>query len=131
MLEFTVSTTAREQFVNITEEINRLVKGSGIEDGCCTVFVPHTTAGVTVNEAADPAVMEDILSFLNRVVPLHGNYRHREGNSGAHIKAALLGSSLHLLISRGALDLGTWQGVFLAECDGPRRRTVKLWIGVK
>lgn len=125
--EFVVETTLREQFINITGEINAVLKQNGVKDGRCSVFVPHTTAAITVNEAADPDVLEDILLFLSRLVPLHGNYRHREGNSDAHIKASLLGSSLYLLVSGGSLDLGTWQGVFMAEFDGPRRRRVRVW----
>ena len=127
-LELTVKTTAREQFINITGQLNELLAGSAVKDGCCTVFVSHTTAALTVNEDADPDVMEDLLSFLQKMVPLKNGYRHREGNSDAHIKASLLGCSLHLIIKDGYFDLGTWQGVFLAEFDGPRRRTVKVWI---
>jgi len=127
-LELKVKTEAREQFVNITTEINRLLATSGVKDGCCTVFVSHTTAAVTINEDADPDVMEDLLRFLQDMVPLKGGYRHREGNSDAHIKAALLGCSLHLIIRGCSLDLGTWQGVFLAEFDGPRTRMVKIWV---
>lgn len=127
--EFTVETTAREQFINITGEINRCIAVAGIDAGTCTVFVPHTTAAVTVNEDADPSVMADLLRFLTRLAPLKGEYRHAEGNSDAHIKASLLGSSLHLLVRNGRLDLGTWQGVFLGEFDGPRRRLVAVWAG--
>lgn len=127
-LELKVKTTEREQFINITERLNELLAGSGVRDGCCTVFVSHTTAALTVNEDADPDVMEDLLRFLQKMVPLQGGYRHREGNSDAHIKASLLGCSLHLIIKDGYFDLGTWQGVFLAEFDGPRRRSVKVWI---
>jgi secondary thiamine-phosphate synthase enzyme len=127
-LELTVKTTEREQFINITERLNELLAGSGVRDGCCTVFVSHTTAALTVNEDADPDVMEDLLRFLQKMVPLKNGYRHREGNSDAHIKASLLGCSLHLIIKDGYFDLGTWQGVFLAEFDGPRRRTVKVWL---
>jgi len=127
-LELTVESTRVEQFINISPQINELLQRSQIQDGCCTVFVSHTTAAVTVNEDADPAVMEDILGFLQNMVPLKGNYRHSEGNSAAHIKASLLGCSLHLIIRNGYLELGTWQGVFLAEFDGPRTRKVKIWI---
>ena len=127
--ELNIETTGREQFINITGMINERLGRSGIRDGGCTVFVPHTTAAVTVNEDADPAVMEDLLRFLNKLAPLEGDYRHREGNSDAHIKAALLGSSLHLVVREGSLDLGTWQGVFLGEFDGPRRRRVIIWAG--
>jgi secondary thiamine-phosphate synthase enzyme len=127
-LELIVQTTEREQFVDITERLNEMLAGSGVRDGCCTVFVSHTTAALTLNEDADPDVMEDLLRFLQKMVPLQGGYRHREGNSDAHIKASLLGCSLHLIIKDGYFDLGTWQGVFLAEFDGPRRRSVKVWI---
>jgi len=128
-LELSVQTTAREQFVNITAKINELLSRSGAADGGCNLFVSHTTAALTVNEDADPDVMEDLLIFLRNLVPLKGNYRHREGNSDAHIKAALLGSSLHLIIKKGSLELGTWQGVFLGEFDGPRTRRVRIWVG--
>jgi len=127
-LELSVETAKREQFINVTPEINELLQKHGETDGCCTVFVSHTTAAVTINEDADPAVMEDMLTFLQKMVPLKGNYKHSEGNSDAHIKAALLGCSLHLIVRGGYLDLGTWQGVFLAEFDGPRTRKVKIWV---
>lgn len=127
-LELVVESECREQFINITGQINDLLSSHEIADGCCTVFVSHTTAAVTVNEDADPAVMDDLLRFLQSTVPLKGSYRHSEGNSDAHIKAALLGCSLHLIIRNGYLDLGTWQGVFFAEFDGPRTRKVKVWI---
>jgi secondary thiamine-phosphate synthase enzyme len=127
-LDLNVQTTTREQFINITGQLNELLAESGVKDGCCTVFVSHTTAALTVNEDADPAVMEDMLSFLHQMVPLNNSYHHREGNSDAHIKASLLGCSLHLIIKDGYFDLGTWQGVFLAEFDGPRPRSVKVWI---
>lgn len=127
-LELSVDSKTREQCINITPRINELLAEKGIKEGRCTVFVSHTTAAVTVNEDADPAVMEDLLAFLQTMVPLKGNYRHSEGNSDAHIKAALLGCSLHLIIRGGYLDLGTWQGVFLAEFDGPRTRRVKIWV---
>ena len=127
-LELVVRTENREQFINITPQLNEMLKKSEVKDGCCTVFVSHTTAAVTINEDADPDVMGDMLRFLQNMVPLKGDYRHREGNSDAHIKAALLGCSLHLIVKDGSLDLGTWQGVFLAEFDGPRTRTVKVWL---
>jgi len=130
-LELAVETGSREECINITPRINELLNEKKVKDGCCTVFVSHTTAAVTVNEDADPAVMEDLLNFLQNMVPLRGNYRHGEGNSDAHIKASLLGCSLHLIIRGGYLDLGTWQGVFLAEFDGPRTRKVKIWIDDK
>ena len=127
-LELAVKTESREQCINITPRINDLLASNQIKEGCCTVFVSHTTAAVTINEDADPAVMEDLLTFLQSAVPLKADYRHSEGNSDAHIKAALLGCSLHLIIRDGYLDLGTWQGVFLVELDGPRTRKIKIWI---
>ncbi|HOL17444.1 MAG TPA: secondary thiamine-phosphate synthase enzyme YjbQ [Bacillota bacterium] len=127
LYEFTVQSSRREEFILITGEINRILAEAGMKNGSCTVFIPHTTAAVTVNECADADVAADLLAFLARLVPASGAYRHREGNSDAHIKAALLGTSLHLIVREGKLDLGTWQGVFLAEFDGPRRRKVKVW----
>jgi secondary thiamine-phosphate synthase enzyme len=127
-LELTVKSTKREQLINITGQINAVLAAAGFREGCCTVFVSHTTAAVTVNEDADPDVAEDLLRFLQSMVPLKNGYKHREGNSDAHIKASLLGCSLHLIVRNGTLDLGTWQGVFLAEFDGPRTRQVKIWV---
>jgi secondary thiamine-phosphate synthase enzyme len=128
LCELDIRTNRREEFILITGDVNEMIARSGIKNGSCTIFIPHTTAAITVNESADPDVMADLLVFLNRLAPLQGGYRHREGNSDAHIKAALLGSSLHLIVRDGLLDLGMWQGVFLAEFDGPRRRSVKIWM---
>jgi secondary thiamine-phosphate synthase enzyme len=128
LCELEMRTNRREEFILITGKINDILAAAGIESGCCTIFIPHTTAAITVNESADPDVMDDLLVFFSRLAPLQGGYRHREGNSDAHIKAALLGSSLHLIVRSGSLDLGMWQGVFLAEFDGPRRRSVKIWV---
>ena len=127
-MELTVKSTTREQLINITGQINAVLAASGFQEGCCTVFVSHTTAAVTVNEDADPDVADDLLHFLQSMVPLKNGYKHREGNSDAHIKASILGCSLHLIVRNGSLDLGTWQGVFLAEFDGPRTRQVKIWV---
>jgi secondary thiamine-phosphate synthase enzyme len=127
-LELTVKSTKREQLINITEQINAVLAAAGSHEGCCTVFVSHTTAAITVNEDADPDVAGDLLRFLQSMVPLKNGYKHREGNSDAHIKASILGCSLHLIVRNGSLDLGTWQGVFLAEFDGPRTRHVKIWV---
>jgi len=113
--------------VDITGKIREAVRQSGVSGGICIVYVPHTTAGVTVNESADPAVAADILEHLAKLVP-QGRYRHREGNADSHIKAGLMGFSLTLIVRGGDLALGTWQGVFLCEFDGPRRRQV--WIKV-
>lgn len=126
--EFNVKTPEREVLVNITSEINRRVNSSGIKEGVCRIFIPHTTAGVTINENADPAVMKDIIAYLNKLIPQSGAYgysfRHSEGNSDAHIKSSLTGSSLEVMIHDGKLMLGTWQGIMFAEYDGPRHRKV-------
>ncbi len=111
--------------IDITERVQKKVRGMGVTDGICIVYVPHTTAGITVNESADPAVAADILEHLEKLVP-QGRYRHREGNADSHIKASLMGSSVILILDRGALELGTWQGIFLCEFDGPRKRWVKV-----
>ncbi len=121
--------TPREGFVNITAEVMTAVRESGVRAGFCQVFVPHTTAGVTINENADPDVVTDMLRGLNAMVP-DLPYRHREGNSPAHIKASIMGASVTIPISDGVLFLGTWQGIYLCEFDGPRRRTVCVsWAG--
>ncbi|MCL6612528.1 MAG: secondary thiamine-phosphate synthase enzyme YjbQ [Peptococcaceae bacterium] len=121
-----VVTRQRTELVDITAGIRRLAAGSGIREGVAHIFAPHTTAAITINENADPTVVRDILAALERLVPQRGDYRHGEGNSDAHIKASLLGSSLTVLISGGDLLLGTWQGIFFCEFDGPRKR--KVWV---
>ena len=121
-----VSTTARSEMIDVTGGLRRFVGETGVAEGRLTVFVPHTTAGITINEHADPAVAEDMLDHLESMVPWERGWRHAEGNSAAHIKATLCGSSVVVLVSEGSLELGTWQGVFLCEFDGPRRR--HLWI---
>ena len=126
--QFEVKTRERSQFVNITGEVRKIVRDSGVSDGLCVVYVPHTTAGVTVNEYADPAVAEDIAVHLEAAVPKHSNYRHLEGNSPAHIKASLVGSSVTLLVEDGRVVLGKWQVIFLCEFDGPRNRTVLIKV---
>ena len=124
---FTVRTTRRIQTVDITAEVRRAVRSSGIADGICVVFVPHTTAGVMVNENADPDVAADSETALARLVPKDApQYRHAEGNTDSHVKAQLVGSSLTLIVGDGSPGLGTWQGVFLCEFDGPRTRTVHV-----
>jgi len=124
---FEVLTSSRSQMIDITERVQRKVRGMGVTDGICIVYVPHTTVGITVNESADPAVAADILEHLEKLVP-QGRYRHREGNADSHIKASLMGSSVTLILDRGALELGTWQGIFLCEFDGPRKRWVKVKV---
>jgi secondary thiamine-phosphate synthase enzyme len=123
-----VNTKARVEFVNITRLIQDVVSSSGVKNGLCYIFVPHTTAAVTVNEQADPAVVEDIIAQLDALVPQRGKYRHTEGNAPAHIKASLLGSTETLLVENGRLVLGTWQGIFFCEFDGPRSRSVLVKI---
>jgi len=126
--KFSVRTTAHAQFVNIDREINRIIADSGVREGVCRVFVPHTTAGVTINENADPDVVRDILAALDRLVPWNNNYTHTEGNSAAHIKASMMGFSQTVFIQNGAMALGTWQSVFFCEFDGPRTRQV--WVDI-
>ncbi|MGB9839543.1 secondary thiamine-phosphate synthase enzyme YjbQ [Thermovenabulum sp.] len=119
-----INTTARTQMVDITSEIKKAVSESGVKDGLCFVFTPHTTAGVTINENADEDVKIDIINTLNKLIPQRGDYRHAEGNSDAHLKASLIGSSVMLAIEKGELVLGTWQGIIFCEFDGPRQRKV-------
>jgi secondary thiamine-phosphate synthase enzyme len=122
METISVKTSDHSQAKDITREVQEVVAGSGVRDGWCEVFVPHTTAAVAVNEAADPAVMQDILATLDKLVPWRGNYRHAEGNAAAHVKSVLIGSTVRLPVRGGRLSLGTWQGVFFMEFDGPRSR---------
>ena len=122
--QFSVRTSNRCEMIDITGQIRSILKESGYQSGTCQVYVPHTTAGVTINENADPDVPRDILATLERLVPLHGNYRHSEGNSDAHVKASLMGSSQTVFFENGNLILGTWQSLFFCEFDGPRTRSV-------
>jgi secondary thiamine-phosphate synthase enzyme len=126
MTSFDLITSRRTEFIDITPEVQKALDRDGLTEGLVTVFVPHTTAGVTINEGADPSVQEDILHSLNQVIPFKGAYQHREGNSPAHIKASLMGSSVTVLVKRGRLLLGTWQAIFFCEFDGPRNRKVYL-----
>ena len=126
MTSFTLRTTARCEMIDITDRLAALVKESGIQDGSCLVFVPHTTAAVTINENADPDVPRDILAAMDRIVPLVDRYRHAEGNAAAHIKASLFGASQTVFIESGRLVLGTWQSFFFCEFDGPRTRQVLI-----
>ena len=128
LVELNVQSSTQAELIDITDRIQQSVSQSGVSKGICHVFVPHTTAGVTVNENWDPTVRQDILHALDRIVPEDGGYRHAEGNSPAHIKTALTGSSITLLLEDSGLVLGTWQGVYLAEFDGPRRRRVLVKI---
>jgi len=126
VLKLTISSAARNQMVDITAEVNSVVKKSDLQSGTCHLYVPHTTAAVTVNESADAFVAEDILEHLRSLVPADAHYKHREGNSDAHIKASLIGPDVTVPIQDGHLALGTWQGVFFCEFDGPRQRQV--WV---
>ena len=119
-----VQTTKRTEMIDLTARVQEQVARSGVKSGLCLVWVPHTTAGVTVNENSDPSVRRDMLAALDRLVPREGDYRHSEGNSDGHIKSTLCGRDVFLIVEEGALVLGTWQGIFLCEFDGPHRRSV-------
>ncbi len=123
---FSVRTSSRTTLVNITRDVERAAGELGVTDGAVLVYCPHTTAAITINESADPDVVRDIDSKLARLVPHADGYRHSEGNSDAHVKSSLVGCSETVLVSDGALVLGTWQGVFFCEFDGPRTRTVMV-----
>lgn len=123
-----VRTSRRNEFVDVTGRVRQAVAESGVSEGLCYLYVPHTTAGVCINEAADPTVSRDILAHLARAVPEQGDYRHMEGNSDAHIKAVLVGSVQTIPIHAGKLVLGTWQGIFFCEFDGPRTRRLHVKI---
>ncbi|MEW6667770.1 MAG: secondary thiamine-phosphate synthase enzyme YjbQ [Thermodesulfobacteriota bacterium] len=123
-----VKTGTRNEMVEITSLVQKEVSKSGVNDGVCTVYVPHTTAGVTINEGADPDVCHDILAKLSEMVPAHAGYRHTEGNADSHIKASLVGSSVSVIVENGRLVLGTWQKIFFCEFDGPRSRKVYVRI---
>lgn len=123
-----IRTAAREALLDITPDLEELLRAQGTESGIMTVYTPHTTTGLTINEGADPDVCLDILAHLRAMVPRHQGFHHAEGNSDAHIKATILGSSVQIIIHEGRLLLGTWQRVFLGEFDGPRTRT--LWIKI-
>ncbi len=121
---FSVSTHSRSELIDITSQVEDIVKQSRVKEGTCRVFIPHTTAGIIINEGADPSVRRDILNQLDKMVPWSGDYQHREGNSPAHIKASLVGSSETVFIEDGRLVLGTWQSLYFCEFDGPRHRQV-------
>lgn len=125
---FKVPTRARSEFIDITGQVQNAVTSSGISEGICQVFIPHTTAGVTINENADPDVTADIISTLDQIYPWRNNYRHMEGNSAAHIKASLMGSSVMVPVKDGRLVLGTWQCIYFCEFDGPRTRNAVVNI---
>ncbi|HOX39681.1 MAG TPA: secondary thiamine-phosphate synthase enzyme YjbQ [Candidatus Brocadiia bacterium] len=128
MKEITVRTANRAEFLNVTDEVRRAVATSSVRNGICVVSVPHTTAGVTINENADPDVPADMIAALERIVPRNAGYAHAEGNSDAHLKASIMGSSQTIPVVDGKLVLGVWQGVFFCEFDGPRTRKMNIQI---
>jgi len=126
MVEFEVRTGARNAFVDITSQVQRAVDEIGLQDGAVLVWAPHTTAGVTVNEGADPDVVRDMIEALDRAVPWDAGWRHAEGNAAAHVKSSLVGCSQLVPVAGGRLALGVWQAVWFCEFDGPRRRSVRV-----
>jgi secondary thiamine-phosphate synthase enzyme len=123
-----VKTSSRTELIDITSKVAKLVKESGVTEGLCMLYVPHTTGAVTINESADPSVRGDILMVLNQIIPWDADYKHMEGNSPAHVKSTLVGASELVTIENGSLMLGTWQGIFFCEFDGPRTRKVLVRI---
>jgi len=128
MQTFQVRTSTQTELIDITRPVQEAIKKTGVEDGICIVFIPHTTAAITINENADPSVIQDIVMELNKIVPFKDHYHHMEGNSPAHIKASLAGCSQIVLVESGKLVLGTWQGIFFCEFDGPRNRKVYVKV---
>ena len=123
-----IKTRARNEFVDITEEVEKVLEETGVKDGICYIYVPHTTAGITINEGADPSVVKDIQAMLSKLVPHNLNYSHMEGNSDAHIKSTFVGVSTKVIIENGKPLLGTWQSIFFCEFDGPRSRKVYVKV---
>ena len=128
MTTFTIDTRQRVELRDITAQVRAAIRASGVAEGLAVVYTPHTTAAITINEIADPDVTGDLTAALDRLVPLHGPYRHAEGNSAAHVKSSLIGASETVIISAGAPQLGTWQGIWFCEFDGPRRRQVHVKV---
>lgn len=128
MRTFQVKTRGRDAMIDITRQVEELVKSTGMSEGICTIFIPHTTAALTINENADPDVVRDMIYELDKIVPWQDGYHHFEGNTAAHIKASMMGFSEQLIVDRGALVLGTWQGIYLCEYDGPRTREVHVMV---
>ena len=128
MKQVSVKTSSRVELIDITHLVEKVVSGSKIKSGSCTVYVPHTTAAVTINENADPSVRSDITKELNKIIPFDDNYSHLEGNAAAHIKASIIGATETIFIDGGSLVLGTWQGIFFCEFDGPRNRKVLVKV---
>jgi secondary thiamine-phosphate synthase enzyme len=126
MITLSIKTNQQTEWIDITRKVEEVVVREGVSDGLAVIFVPHTTAGITINEGADPHVQEDFLRTINQVIPFKGAYRHGEGNSPAHIKTSLVGPSTTVIIESGRLVLGTWQSIFFCEFDGPRTRKVLI-----
>ena len=126
MRSLSLHTQKHTQFIDITREVQSAASDLGIKSGVLTVFIPHTTAGITINENADPDVTADIVAALEKAVPWNANYAHSEGNAAAHVKASMMGSSVQVIVEDGRLQLGTWQAIYFCEFDGPRSRNV--WI---
>ena len=129
MFELEISTTKRCQMIDITKRLHSVINDHNIENGIMTVFVPHTTAAVTINENGDPEVRRDILFHLEKAVPKSDEFNHFEGNSDAHIKSSLMGASVQVIVENSEMRLGTWQSIYLCEFDGPRHR--KVWVHIK
>ena len=123
-----IETGVRTEFIDITGKVQDVVRQSKARDGICYLFVPHTTAAITINENADPAVHQDIVMELNKIIPFDDRYRHIEGNSAAHIKASIIGPSETIFVESGTLLLGTWQGIYFCEFDGPRKRRLQVKV---
>ena len=128
MKRIIIQTRSKTELLDITGRVEEALEESRVKEGLCVIFAPHTTAALTINENADPSVKEDILSELNKLVPINGRYRHTEGNAAAHIKSSIVGCSKSIIIENGNLSLGTWQGIFFCEFDGPRKREV--WVKI-
>ncbi len=128
MQKLNIKTSKKNELIEITAQIKKALETSGINEGICVLFCPHTTAGLTINEAFDPSVKDDILFSMDKISPDYKEFRHAEGNSDGHVKSSLIGSSLNLIITDGSIKLGQWQGIYFAEFDGPRSREV--WIQV-
>ena len=126
---FSIKTNSRTGYVDITSQVSAAVSESKVQEGLCVVYIPHTTAAVTINENADPDVVRDIDKELNKIIPFNDGYHHMEGNSAAHIKSSLIGNTVEILVEDGRLILGTWQGIYFCEYDGPRKR--KFYVMVK
>lgn len=128
MTTLTLESCRPVELIDVSRQVREAIRSSGVRNGLALVFTPHTTAAVTINENADPDVVRDIVMELNKIVPLQDNYRHAEGNSAAHLKSSLIGASETLIVVNGEVQLGTWQGIYFCEFDGPRKRTLQIQV---